>query len=108
MQIQSETNTARLELSGRGDDSQYEKVQKRGTQADAEDLKQLAAKKAHHASDVLKWYKAKAALKRRAQDDDEKDDENTGLFKRLRSRLSGKSLSYLMAGGAYFESAEIY
>ena len=68
----------------------------------------MAAKKARHASDALKWYKAKAVLKRRVQDDDEKDDENAGLFKRLPSTFSGKSLSHLTAGGAYSESAEIY
>ena len=54
MQTQSETNTARSELSGRGDHSQDEKVQKHGTQADAEDLEQVAAKKACPASDALK------------------------------------------------------
>ena len=108
MQTQSETNTARSELGGRRDDSPDEKVQKRGTQADAEDLAQLAAKKARHSSDELKWYKAKAVLKRLAQDDDDKDDKNAGLFTRVRSRLSGKSLSDLTAGGPYSESAEIY
>ena len=70
MQTQSETNTARSELSGRGHDSQDEKVQKCGTQSDAEDLEQLVAMKARHAADALKWYKAKAILKCRAQDDD--------------------------------------
>jgi len=67
------------EQRGGGAHTHDDKVRKRGAHSDSEDLDfQSLCKKSRQAASVREWLNAKEDLKRRAQFDDEKGDEDPG------------------------------
>ena len=94
----SEMNTHQgWEQRGGGAHTQDDKVRKRGAHSDSEDLNfEPLCKKSRQAASVREWLKAKEDLKRRAQFDDEKGDEDPGSREAKRllltmSRAFGRS-----------------
>jgi len=81
------------EQRGGGADTPDDKVRKRGAHSDSQDLDfERLCKKSLQAASVREWLNAKEYLKRRAQFDNEKCDEDPGSreAKRLLLTMSGK------------------
>jgi len=94
IQSLSQMNTHQgSEQRGGGAHTQDDKVRKRGAHSDSEDLDfERLCKKSRQAASVREWLNAKEDLKRRAQFDDEKGDEDPGSreAKRLLLTMSGE------------------
>jgi len=78
---------AGLELSGPGGYTPEVKAWKRGAPSDSEDLEHLN-KRLRHTSNFRERLKAKEDLKRLAQFNDEKADEDASFVKRMSLSMS--------------------
>jgi len=111
IQSRSQMNTHQgSEQRGGGAHTQDDKIRKREAHSDSEDLNfERLCKKSRQAASVPEWLNAKEDLKRRAQFDDEKGDEDPGSREAKRLRLTSLgSLVDLTIPRSYPESAELY